>query len=337
MDLHFSPHRQDIFAVATSTGVVEIYALVLKEQSRVEMLHTVQAFFTSVLVLSLAWHPSPQLPSILAVSVSDGSIAILDYTSSSSTHIQDIDAHSLEAWIVAWSSSIQSLESTLYSGGDDSRFCTIPIDVPALMVVAMRHNSQGSLAEARAISVAKDAKTEDEENVKPPSNVSTQTLSFDTKIHGAGVTAILPIQCPNEPNLETVLTGSYDEYLRVLVPRPNRKWKIAAEQRLGGGVWRLKLLDNESNPSASVQTRLKVLASCMHVGSKVLEVCCRSDLQWTIAVLARFEEHESMNYGSDATRLIDIAHGQSKVTTVVSTSFYDKKLCVWNIPDTRSS
>ena len=293
-------------------------------------------------MLSLAWHPSPLLPSVLAVSLSSGSIAILNYVSTSIL-VQSFEAHSLEAWTVAWSASVDSPDCILYSGGDDSRLCTAPLDMPALVRAATQHYSIGSVADAFASSAAvkldgaESAEMGNEDNAKLPSNISVENLSFDSKIHGAGVTAILPIQRLNEADPEIMLTGSYDEYMRVLVPRPNRKWKVATEQRLGGGVWRLKLLSKESDPSANVQTRLKVLASCMHAGSRILEVCCRSDEQWTIAVLARFEEHESMNYGSDATRLADISHSNGHTTTVVSTSFYDKRLCVWTIPDTSSS
>lgn len=340
--MHFSPYQQDIFAVATSTGTIEIYALNIKIDPRIELLQAMQPFPASILVLSLAWHPSPLLPSTLAVSLSDGSVAILDYASFF-IRIQSFEAHSLEVWTVAWSASLGSPDCVLYSGGDDSRLCTIPLDMPALVRAATQKNSQESVAAASTSSTAvqldaaESAGRGEEENPKLPSNISTENFFFNSKVHGAGVTAILPIQCLTEADPETILTGSYDEYIRVLVPEPNRKWKVAAEQRLGGGVWRLKLLCKDSDPSATPQTRFKVLASCMHAGSRILEVCRQSDKQWTIAVLARFEEHESMNYASDATRLVDIVHSNSQTTTVVSTSFYDRRLCVWNILDVNSS
>ncbi|KAL9113036.1 MAG: hypothetical protein Q9187_007675 [Circinaria calcarea] len=210
--------------------------------------------------------------------------------------------------------------------------------MPALVPEAMRHNSRAGVLYASPSVVAERAETENEDNIKLSSDTSMEALSYDSKIHGAGVTAILPVQHLSEAYSEIVLTGSYDEYIRVLVPRPNQKWKVAAEQRLGGGVWRLKLLGRESDDSyANVQTRFKVLASCMHAGSRILEVCWHSDRQWTIGVLARFEEHESMNYASDAIRLTDISHNHGQTTTVVSTSFYDKRLCVWTFPGSRSS
>lgn len=40
--------------------------------------------------------------------------------------------------------------------------------------------------------------------------------------------------------------------------------------------------------------------------------------------MAKFEEHESMNYGSDVQ---PGSRGREK--TIVSTSFYDKRMCLW--------
>lgn len=44
-------------------------------------------------------------------------------------------------------------------------------------------------------------------------------------------------------------------------------------------------------------------------------------------MLAKFEEHKSMNYGSDV-QPVDIGREAGK-RVVVSTSFYDKLTCVW--------
>jgi diphthamide biosynthesis protein 7 len=47
------------------------------------------------------------------------------------------------------------------------------------------------------------------------------------------------------------------------------------------------------------------------------------DGEYRFNVLSRFEEHKSMNYGSD------FQPGVEDKLQVVSTSFYDKLLCVW--------
>ena len=44
-----------------------------------------------------------------------------------------------------------------------------------------------------------------------------------------------------------------------------------------------------------------LLASCMHAGSRIVRLGRSGDEsgEWTFTVLAKFEEHKSMNYGSD--------------------------------------
>lgn len=56
-------------------------------------------------------------------------------------------------------------------------------------------------------------------------------------------------------------------------------------------------------------------------------------------MLAKFEEHKSMNYGSDVQPLLTGVGGdggveggaeqQHEKRVIVSTSFYDKLMCVW--------
>ena len=70
-----------------------------------------------------------------------------------------------------------------------------------------------------------------------------------------------------------------------------------------------------------------ILASCMHAGAKILEVRRGKGGNWLINVLAKCVEHESMNYASDGRTRYS---GEGILGfTVISTSFYDKKLCVW--------
>lgn len=124
----------------------------------------------------------------------------------------------------------------------------------------------------------------------------------DRKTHQAGVTAILAREAVNN----TILTGSYDEWLRVF---DSRMRKVVEDIKLGGGVWRIHARDGDS-----------VLASCMHAGVRIVALPGEGRL---LSVVAKFEEHESMNYGSHI-------HG-SRPNSVVSCSFYDKRLCIWSI------
>jgi diphthamide biosynthesis protein 7 len=61
----------------------------------------------------------------------------------------------------------------------------------------------------------------------------------------------------------------------------------------------------------------------MHAGTRVVELLKTTDGEYRLQVLGRFEEHKSMNYGSD------FQPAWREKLAVVSTSFYDKLLCLW--------
>ena len=192
----------------------------------------------------------------------------------------------------------EGLPCFLYSGGDDSALCI-------------------------------------REVVRDDEALSYDAVDRDSKSHGAGVTAIVPLPVARASDGDILLTGSYDEYIRVYdtVRRPH----VLAEERLGGGVWRLKLVSfaqrrkpSRDGQAASGEIRIMVLASCMHAGARVLRVARDAEKRWSIKVMAEFEEHESMNYASDVQpRPTGADAKQSEGFTCVSTSFYDRKLCVW--------
>lgn len=252
----------------------------------------------SILVLSIAWNPSPSAPTTLAYSLSSGEIGIFDYKSFQSSS-RKAQAHSLEAWTIAWSAMKSKAASTLYSGGDDSALCKHHELIP----LELNQYSRQSM---------------------------TETIIRDKKTHGAGVTAILPIAIGVD-NEEILLTGSYDEFIRVLtLGTSSTRAQVLCEKGLGGGVWRLKCLKH-NRPGLNGKLEIEVLASCMHAGTRVIQICRSEEQFWTIKIVARFEEHESMNYAGDARR--EVFEKDSSSTTHVSTSFYDKKLCIWNVQD----
>lgn len=83
----------------------------------------------------------------------------------------------------------------------------------------------------------------------------------------------------------------------------------------------------------------------MHAGTRIVQVIHEEkkkkddddeEAQWRFHVLAKFEEHESMNYGSDVQP--DLKKEKKKEEEeekekkkVVSTSFYDRRLCLWTV------
>ncbi|EMC95757.1 hypothetical protein BAUCODRAFT_123054 [Baudoinia panamericana UAMH 10762] len=325
LDIQWSSYpstESPVLAVATSTGLLMFYHLEHDcDNASLSAFSTKRVSDESTLVLSCIWHP--QRADTIAVTLSDGRVCLIRSTAGkgelwaedSTVTVTDIYQHSLEAWTVAFTSDFE--REYLLSGGDDATLQCSRVDI------------------------------EDE----------TTLLWQDRKSHIAGVTAILPITS------ELFLTGSYDDHIRLISTLAGRR-RVVAELNLGGGVWRLQLLhDNESaevevgfrddttrvsasnhinlrgvrSPSKDAvrrgcRSRLRsilILASCMHAGTRVLRLGRFEDEDWRLEVLAKFEEHRSMNYGS-AVRPSDQA-----TITIVSTSFYDKLLCLWrfSLPD----
>lgn len=304
MDLHFAPHEPTIAAVATSTGDLCFFCLVNSApEPLLEQVSRIQVFEPDILVLSLNWAPvsRPSDHTTIAVSLSNGNVAIIAFSTNfqSPQLLWQSTVHPLEAWTVTYSPATrEGLPCFLYSGGDDSALCTRKLD-------------------------------------SEEATLTYDSVARDSKSHGAGVTAILPLPMVNNMDGDILLTGSYDEYLRVYdtVNTP----RVLAEVKLGGGAWRLKLMSFSELRESSADSMATysgvsviVLASCMHAGARVLKVNRDAKGQWSIKVLAKFEEHESMNYASDVQPRSNIADGEkSDGFTCVSTSFYDRKLCVW--------
>lgn len=202
-----------MFAIATSKGTVCLCTTNINGTGPIETLNSYQIFPESSLTLSLAWNPVDSQSDTIAASSSDGLIAIFDTRYQSPMTYTKTEAHSLEAWTLAWTSQ----GDELYSGGDDSVLCRHELCLRPVL---------GSLNDGNI----------------PSHDHNFQSPIRDTKIHMAGVTAILPLQ-PVFHGEQVLLTGSYDEYVRLLLPvEGGNRPKILAEKRLGGGVWRLKIL-----------------------------------------------------------------------------------------------
>lgn len=153
-------------------------------------------------MLSLAWHPVNS--NLIGVTVSSGEIYVCDIEAAKSvSSAADNEAavtEILKHELEAWTLAFSSSGGSLFSGGDDAKlmFCD-----------------------------GVDAETE---------GLGMQWS--DRRIHGAGVTAILPLEHEDD----VTVTGSYDDCVRVLyTPKVGRK-QVLAEENLEGGVWRLKVL-----------------------------------------------------------------------------------------------
>ncbi|KAK4140099.1 uncharacterized protein C8A04DRAFT_15253 [Dichotomopilus funicola] len=309
LDLRFSPHdgQRDICAVVSSTATVALFQVLPDQSQALKHLRTMDITTMShgeirpasgeeILFTSFGWHPSRQ--GIMAVTTSTGHVYLLRLLTFDGPWELDpnpVIAHSLEAWctVISQAPTVPTKEETdefsfrVYSGGDDSML-----------------RSQTSAWDGEGF---------------------TQPLpASEWRGHDAGVTAILPLFM-QEDGHELVVTGSYDEHIRLLQVPPFGRPKNLAESRLGGGVWRLNLIELDTSPNESYVWRARILASCMHAGARVVElVKLPGSQECGFNVLTRFEEHKSMNYGSDFHR-----DGVKEKLTIVSTSFYDKLLCLW--------
>jgi diphthine methyl ester acylhydrolase len=276
----------------------------------------------------------------------------------------DVGKHSEEAWTVT-TTTISPITSSpadvdrllILSGGDDSALIATSAylsPIPAIGIPSVRQPaSSGPYLQEQSAVLPPDMPP----NPPPLFRYEPFRLWTDRKTHTAGVVAILPLsQSPNSSTIP-ILTGSYDEHIRLFLldtASPTLKRNLIHEKNLGGGVWRLKLMhESSATPitpttpptSASLKTRYTalILASCMHAGVRILRLThtspqdSSSDLGaqgWSIDILAKFTRgHESMNYGSDFRAEVDEHGKRTGEYTIVSTSFYDKAVCVWKFVD----
>ncbi|KAI6779652.1 Diphthamide biosynthesis protein-like protein [Emericellopsis cladophorae] len=216
----------------------------------------------------------------------------------------DLDiANTLEAWCIAFAPSGRELASsghtTVYCGGDDS---------------ILRYTTSAYGLYPRA--------TEDVEVAAQPSILKNQ--------HNAGVTAIFPLDAFDAEGSRLVITGSYDDNIRLFAVRDpdpaafTKRAELLAEENLEGGVWRLDLV--HANASAECPI-FCVLASCMYAGARLVQFARDKQGIWQCDIAAKFEEHQSMNYGCAFV----LGSEGEKSLQCVSTSFYDKMICLWDV------
>ncbi|KAK6495176.1 hypothetical protein TWF481_003203 [Arthrobotrys musiformis] len=285
--------------VATSTGRVSVYSTF---PTSLELLSTYEVTDPSILILSLSISPNGRL---VSATTSDSKIHILKFTDAEFTSLKQIsEIENVHTNLEAWTSIFSPDGNTLYSGGDDASFA------------------------AWDLSSINDSASEAEGGEEDEDQIVGQTYR-NRKIHTAGVTSILPITVSGK---EYIITGSYDQFVRIFSPSTNRWLNTSVD--LDGGVWRLELLSNqnfipkEKGNSSDENTVIYVLASCMHAGCCILAVGFEeggeeSDEQITLTPIATMKEHESMNYASACI-------GKNE-PAFVSTSFYDRRVCCWRL------
>ncbi|GFF37476.1 hypothetical protein IFM58399_04909 [Aspergillus lentulus] len=332
-DLHFHPRDPSILAIATSAASVALFKVSTDPEPTISHLWTLPVHEDpSTPALFLAWAPQNWFPRPeqdgFAVTFSDGRTSVYGTISADKTEIvlteqsNIIEQGTFEATqpIEVWFVALASLRDP---SSPEER------SIPHLFT----GNDFGSL-HTRQFSVQAAA---GEQPLAP------LVLDYDDRArhHTAGVTSILPLPLPLREGAPLVLTGSYDEHLRVY--HATRRGEVLAEECLGGGVWRLQLLKTEQKPAAETEGegwRFLILASCMHAGTRVVAVTWKpqgadvSESEWSIDVLAQFTEHESMNYASDVWKAeggYDLEGKDISELVCVSSSFYDRRVCIWRV------
>ncbi|GFF51176.1 WD repeat-containing protein C18.15 [Aspergillus udagawae] len=332
-DLHFHPRDPSILAIATSAASVTLFKISTDPEPTISHLWTLPVHEDpSVPALFLAWAPQNWFPSSeqdgLVVTFSDGRTSVYgtfsaDKAEAALTEQSNIieqgtfeATQPIEVWFVA-------LASFRDPASTEER------SIPHLFT----GNDFGSLHTRQFSAQAGEGE-------EP---LAALVLDYDDRArhHTAGVTSILPLPLPLREGAPLLLTGSYDEYLRVY--HATRRGQVLAEECLGGGVWRLQLLKTEQRPASEMEGewwRFLILASCMHAGTRVVAVTWKpqgaddSGSEWSIDVLAQFTEHESMNYASDVWKPeggYDLEGKDISELVFVSSSFYDRRVCIWRV------
>ncbi|XP_031476769.1 uncharacterized protein LOC116248241 isoform X2 [Nymphaea colorata] len=141
----------------------------------------------------------------------------------------------------------------------------------------------------------------------------TSAMIFqNSKAHKMGVCCIQK----NPMNTNLLLTGSYDESLRLWDMRATSRPILEQQISLGGGVWKFK--HHPSIPGL-------VLAACMHNGFAIVRI--KED---GMELLENYQKHESLAYGADWHHGKVQLKGETGAGSLVATcSFYDRQLRLW--------
>ena len=155
---------------------------------------------------------------------------------------------------------------------------------------------------------------------------SMQQPTLLSSAHTAGVCCVLP-----SAELPHVLaTGCYDERVRVWDTRAMRR--PVGEQRLNGGVWRLRWGRSAVDGSEDAG---RLLCCCMHAGVQLVEL---TEGGAALRVVSEYYEHQSLAYGGDWVTVQQQQRGeatdeQQRYNAVVSCSFYDSSVRLWQPTD----
>lgn len=370
-DVHFHPHHENLLGVATSNGEILFFDVLLQDSYSGSPYHMGFSALGKVLVeepdeddesraIITSFHfldiPRQNLPSsnskdytiFLAATTQLGNTKLVQAVIPRKTEqvrdlrtveSQIIDVHKQTMDLEAWTTlPLFTSPSTLHilSGGDDSQLLISSIEMPFHQYVR-----------------TSDLYLDLHEPIK---------RLTEKRTHEAGIVHICnlgphPIHLPqaSQPNDDNesaqylILTGSYDENLRLFLfspansNRPMTTLSLLSELSLGGGVWRIILLDTYD--SSSSQSHDYILLIAAHTaGACIVRLSCTQvqgdTWKYEYKVEKWFTEgHESLVYAVATKKgapLGDLgATWDKKTWDIISTSFYDKKVCDWKWIDAK--
>ncbi|PBP26001.1 putative WD-40 repeat-containing protein [Diplocarpon rosae] len=327
-DLHFLPGQQ-FFAAVSSTGTISFYEVIEMERDlaeshsgispslRIELLFTKQVFSLTTIITYFTFFPPHTLDvhrPLVAATTDDGGVYLMvcDMTAQKIELLnggEPVHRHVLKeggAPDFAWCCAVNSnVTTSIYSGGDNAELVRIKLG-----------NNTAGLWDL-------------EEKVR----VELYRHTF----HDAGVTAILPLPHCKSDDSALLLTGSYDTHIRLYSISHQR---VMAQLDLGGGVYRLRLIQEQNWPAhAPRRFAYLILACCMHGGTKVIDVRTVSTDDFVMEVVGSLNvpANDSGNYCYAADVLSPPhttgSHGKNlssiRKRMFVSGSFVDRKLTSW--------
>jgi hypothetical protein len=215
-------------------------------------------------------------------------------------------------WLSPATRNPYTQQRVLFSGADDCVFAVHDVRAPlvaAARAVARELPAGSTLAHARLDSAARPG-SEGGEAAAEAEAEEPAKLFADRRTHGSGVCTVSP--SPHEPHV--VVTGSYDESVRLWDVRQLVKPLLVAQAGTGGGNWRLRW-----HP----QRRDALLAACMCAATRPCPVpswqvpfpcTARSQLANELRAPVRCLL-VSRRYNGFAVLRADAAAGQLHVTT----------------------
>ncbi|KAK5093212.1 hypothetical protein LTR70_004855 [Exophiala xenobiotica] len=363
-DVHFHPKYRDVLGVATSDAEIRFFSLIAQrtaEESKLCRLHFV--YHGHVIVEA----PDP----------SDGHLAVVTQfqfieqdlsTDTRDTHVllvattQFGNTKIVKTTLSASSTDPETSHRSLFqrilvhkqSFGLEA-WTTLPLlDAVTDQLLVLSGGDDGQLIVSSVSCPHSTAPTNNELDLE---TLIPTKLHVDKRTHEAGIVSICFLgvlhPLPRDPSQSAatsttpketlILTGSYDEHLRLfLLTQPSSNYasvtlKLLTELKLNGGVWRIELLDQYPTGSESINHHYILLIAGHTAGAFIIRLSCKrtedkgGERQYAFTIEKHFTEHDSLVYAVCANRVE--TNEPHRKWHVLSTSFYDKKVCNWEWTD----